>query len=108
LYFDLPDIDNINHRFSVDVGDVAPDRAETPLPAAHLLLRDVTAFAETMCLPGGFLAMTVSLAPLLRPSGFTSQCYKVQRLLFWFGLYVAMAGVMVYKTKFVDHYFVGW
>jgi hypothetical protein len=86
LYFDFPDIVNIYHRFSVYVGDVAPDRVETPLPAALLLLRDVIAFAETICLPGGFLALTVSLVPLLRPSGLASYCYKVQLPFFWFGL----------------------
>jgi hypothetical protein len=50
----------------------APDRMATLLTAALLLLREVTAVAET-CLPSCSLAMAVSLAPLFRLSGVISQ-----------------------------------
>jgi hypothetical protein len=38
---------------------LAPDRVATPLPAALLLLRDVTAVPETMSLPSYYLATAV-------------------------------------------------
>jgi hypothetical protein len=52
---------------------LALDRVATHLPAALLLLRDVAAVAETMCLPSRSLATAVSLDQLFRPSGIISQ-----------------------------------
>jgi hypothetical protein len=47
--------------------------ALTLLPAALLLLPDVTAVSETMCLLSRSLVTTVSLASLIRLSGDLSQ-----------------------------------
>jgi hypothetical protein len=48
------------------------DRMATPLPMALLLLRDVTAVAEMMCLPSCSLTTAISLFLLFCLSGVTS------------------------------------
>jgi hypothetical protein len=50
----------------------------TPLPEAHLLLSDVTAVVQTMCLASHSLATAVYLAPQFCLSGFMSQYYNVR------------------------------
>jgi hypothetical protein len=48
------------------------ERVATPLPAALLLLLEVTVVAETMCLQSYCLETAVSLAPVFRLSGVMS------------------------------------
>jgi hypothetical protein len=59
---------------------LAPDHLTTPLPAAHLLLHDITAVMEMIFLLNHCLAPAGSLASLFHLSSVMSRCIRKRKL----------------------------